>query len=428
MHDLAAPTSTTAPRRLPVYALMAGNTVSLVGSSMTNIALPWFVLQTTGSAAQTGLVAAAKVLPSFLAGVFGGAVVDRLGYKRVSVLSDLISLVGTALVPLLYATTGLAFWQLLVLVFASGLLTIPGLTARRALLPELASRAGMRIERINGAFESAQSLAMLLGPPLAGLLVVVMGAANVLWLDAATFAVSAALVAAVVPGYVAAVVPAVGGYWASLTAGLRFLWRDRVLRTLALGVGLSNFTGNGFYGVVLPVYANDAFGQATVFGAIIACGGAGQFAGALAYGAVGHRLPRRPLWVAAFLVAPVAIWTLAAGLPLPALLVALFVAGVVTGPVNPLMNTVRHERIPAELRGRVFSTFSAIATGSVPLGLLVAGTATEAVGVRLAAVGIACCSQAVGVLMPFLPALREMDQSGPPPNPLPTGRGRTTAT
>lgn len=410
MHDRAAPATTTTTHRLPVFALLAGNAVSLVGSNLSNIALPWFVLQTTGSAVQTGLVAGAKILPNLLTGVFGGAIVDRLGYKRVSVASDLVSLVGIALVPLLYATTGLAFWQLLTLVFVSGLLTIPGLTARRSLLPELAARAGIRLERANAAFESAQFLSQLLGPPLAGVLVVLMGAANVLWLDAATFAVSAALVAAAVPGAITTTTHAVGGYWASLVAGLRFLWRDRVLRTLAGGVMLSNFAGNGFFGVLLPVYAQETFGQATVLGLIVACGGAGQLAGALTYGAVGHHLPRRPLWLAAFLASPFGVWTLAAGAPLPVLLAVLFVTGVLSGPTNPLMNTVRHERIPPEMRGRVFSTFSAIAMAAIPLGLLAAGVATERLGVRLAAVGIAGCLHAVGVALCFLPALRAMDR------------------
>ena len=74
-------------------------------------------------------------------GIVGGAIFDRLGYRRVSIAADLVSGAGIAAIPLLYALGGLAFWQILALVFVGGLLTIPGLTARRSLLPELAAMA-----------------------------------------------------------------------------------------------------------------------------------------------------------------------------------------------------------------------------------------------------------------------------------------------
>ncbi|MGH2532079.1 MAG: hypothetical protein ACRDJW_07195 [Thermomicrobiales bacterium] len=118
-----------------------------------------------------GANGAAIFLPGFLAGIFGGTLVDRTGYKRFSVLADSVSGVGIGAIPLLYHTVGLAFWQLLILVFTGALLEVPGLTARRAMLPELAELAGMRLERVNASFESVRNLAMLVGPAAAGLLV-----------------------------------------------------------------------------------------------------------------------------------------------------------------------------------------------------------------------------------------------------------------
>ena len=77
--------------RWPLIALLAGNVVSLIGNALVIVALPWFVLQTTGSAAQAGLVGFAQVLPAFFAGVFGGTLVDRFGYKSMAIVSDLVS-------------------------------------------------------------------------------------------------------------------------------------------------------------------------------------------------------------------------------------------------------------------------------------------------------------------------------------------------
>ena len=186
-------------RRAPVYALMAGGAVSLVGNQLTAVAIPWFVLQTTGSAARTGLVAFFTLLPTIVAMVFGGALADRLGHRRMSVVSDLLSAATVAAIPLLHQTVGLPFGVLLALVFLGALLDAPGGTARSALIPDAAALAGLPLERVNGAFQAIQSLAGLVGPLLAGLLIAVMGESNVLWFDAATFVVSAAAVGFFVP-------------------------------------------------------------------------------------------------------------------------------------------------------------------------------------------------------------------------------------
>ncbi|MDP9363252.1 MAG: MFS transporter, partial [Chloroflexota bacterium] len=394
----------------PLVALLAANAVSLVGNTLTAVALPWYVLQTTGSATRTGLVAAVAVLPAFVAGILGGTLIDRVGYKRISVLADVVSGLAIAAVPLLYQTVGLAFWQLLALVFLGALLDIPGLTARRSLLPELAARAGWRLERANSAFESSQFLSLLLGPPLAGLLIAAVGASNVLWLDAATFAVSALLVVALVPAALPAERSTEGeGYFAELAAGFRFIHRDRLLLILALALMASNVLSGPLFAVLLPVYVEETFGRAEPLGLALAAIGLSSLAGSLLFGAVGHRVRRRPLWLAAFLLAPVELWILATDPSVPVLVAALALAGVVMGPVNPLLVTIRHERIPPDLRGRVFGTFSAVAVGAQPLGLLLAGFLIDGVGFRPTVLLLAGAAQLLGVLLLFAPTLREMD-------------------
>jgi MFS family permease len=396
--------------RAPARALLGANTISLVGSALTMIALPWFVLQTTGSAAMTGLAGFFIALPAFVAGIFGGALVDRLGYKRVSIATDLVSGVGIALIPLLHHTIGLAFWQLLALVFFGSLLSIPGLTARRAMLPELAALAGMRLERVNGSFEAAQHLALLLGPPLAGLLIVWLGATTVLWLDAASFAASALIVALGIPTVMDGKRPAgPSRYAADLAAGLRFLRGDRLLLALAISLAISNFFGNTLLAVLLPVYVKTMLGSATALGLLASAFGAGALAGAAIYGAIGHRLPRRAIWLAGFLISPLVFWMLTVQISLPLLMTVAALDGIISGPINPLLVTIRHERIPIELRGRIFSTFSAIAQAVVPLGILLAGMSIDGIGLRPTIIAIAACTQLVGITMVFVPAFHDMN-------------------
>src|SRR4051794_38289704 len=265
---------------------------------LTAVALPWFVLETTNSPAKAGLTGFSVALAQFAAGILGGGVVDRLGFKRSSVISDLVSGVGIVLIPFLYVTIGLAFWQLLVLVFVGALLDIPGITARRSLLPELTALARQPLERANAAYEGNQYLASLLGPPLAGLLVAKMGEVNVLWLDASSFAVSAMIVVIAVPGGIsAAVAKTRGRFRDEIAEGIQFLRNEPVLRVLAISVGLTNFLGGPFYVVLLPVYVLRTGGDASDLGLLIAALGAGSLVGAVIFGAIGHRLPRRATWI-----------------------------------------------------------------------------------------------------------------------------------
>lgn len=177
----------------PLLALMAADTISRLGSSLTAVAIPWFVLVTTGSVARTGAVVFAGGVGVVPALFFGGAVVDRLAYRRASISADLAAAVVVAAIPLLYHTTGLPLALLIPLVLLEALLNTPAQVARYSALPEFAERAGWRFGRANAIFDASLTLAALLGPVLAGLLIALVGAGNVLWLDAASFGASALL-------------------------------------------------------------------------------------------------------------------------------------------------------------------------------------------------------------------------------------------
>ena len=402
----------TTRNRIPIVALLAANTVSEIGSTLTLIALPWFVLQTTGSAARTGLTGFSVALPGFLVGIFGGTVVDRLGYRRSSVIADLVSGIGIGLVPTLFLTVGLPFALLLALVFVGSMLAIPGLTARRSMLPELAGLGDVRRERINAAFESIQQLALLLGPPLAGVLIVVLGPSTVLWIDAGSFAFSAVVVGLAVPSF--RVQPATAAperYLDQLVEGVRFLLREPLLRAMAIVLGLFNGLEVPAFAVVLPVYARRLLGGPTALGLLASAVGAGSLAGAAAYGVFGHRLSRRTLWFAGYLLSPIEYWVLVSHLPLPALLAVFVGFGMAMGPINPLMVTIRHERIPAAMRGRVFATYSAISQLASPLGIVVVGFAIQGLGLQPTLIVLAVAVQLAALSLFGVGAFRSMDRT-----------------
>jgi MFS family permease len=402
------------PDRRPLGALLISTIVSLIGSQFTLIALPWFVLTTTGSASKAGLVGFATLLPGLVVGIFGGIFVDRLGYRRVSIVADMVSGVSILAIPVIYETVGLQFWQLLTLVFFGSLLKVLSITAHRSMVPEFAARAQLPLDRVNALFESLQNLALLLGTPLAGLMVAIAGARNVLFVDAATFAISAALIAVWVPKSLFPK-PATesGGYLRNTLAGLAFIRRDRLLWPMVILLSASNATGSAVIGLLLPVYVEDHFGSAKSVGLAIAAVGAGAFLGSAIYGMTAHRVSRRLLWQAGFMLVPLEFWVFTISPGIALLVVAFFLTGIAMGPINPLMVTVRHERSPEHLRGRVFSTYAAVAMAASPFGILVTGFAIERGGFTPSVIGLAICAQLIGVATLLVPAFRTMDEPLP---------------
>jgi len=402
-------------RRLPLVALFVANAVSMTGSVLTLIAIPWFVLQTTGSAARAGLTAFASALAVVIASLFGGALVDRLGHRRTSILGDLTSGTAVALVPVLYYTVGLAFWQLLILVFFANVFDAPGTTARTSLVPTVAESAGVSLERASATLQVVQRGARLVGAPLAGVLIAILGTSRLLWVDAATFGFSALLIGLAISSPAVSMAPsedeaASGGYLHQVREGFRYIGQDRLTRAIVLTVMVTNFLDAPLFSVIMPVYAKRVLGSAVDLGLMVSAFGGGAVIGALGFGIVGHRLPRRAVFVACFIVLGLPFWLLASLPPFPATLAALVVSGVASGPINPIIYTVVYERVPRAMLGRVFSAVTAGAFLAIPLGVLIAGYLIDALGIHITMIGVAASYLVVTLSLTLNPAMTTMDR------------------
>src|SRR5262245_46693891 len=409
-------TQSTPKNSVPIWALFIANAISLVGNVLSAIAIPWFVLQTTGSATRTGITGFFTVLPVVLAGFFGGTLVDRLGYKRTSIIADIASGVTTALIPLLYFTVGLEFWQLMVLVFLGALLDSPGSTARSALIPELAELAHMPIERATSLIHIIERGARLVGAPLSGLLIAVIGTENVLWLDAASFFISAIIIGFTVripePEHPVETEPR-GKYFDELHAGLRFIYEDKLILAIVVTVMITNFLDAIYGGVVQPVFVKQVYGQALDLGLLIAANGAGAVIGALIFSAIGPRLPRHAVFVVAFMLTSLRFFLFAT---YHALWIAIpfgVFASLGAGPLNPIIGAVSFERIPKNMRGRVGGAIDAGAWSAMPLGMLIGGVLTEQLGVRPMLIGLGVIYLITTLSMAFIPAMKEMNRRVP---------------
>lgn len=399
-----------AKKRLRLTTIFIANAVSMIGSELTLIAIPWFVLQTTGSASKTGLTAFFETLPAVIAGIFGGAIIDRLGYRRACIIADVGSGVTIALVPLLYFTVGLAFWQLLVFVFCSALFAVASATSLTSLLPEVAGAAGVSLEQANSTFWAIQRGAALIGAPLAGILIGIIGTSNVLWIDAATFLFSAVAIALIIPNLATSLNAETSHrYLSDVKEGLQFIHRHRLILTLVLTVVLTNFLDAPLFSVIMPVFVKERFQNAVDLGLAVAAFGGGGLVGAIVTFAWGERLPRRAVFAGSFILSGLLFWALAALPPLPITIGVLAIAGLASGPLNPILLTVVQELVPASMRGRIFGALAAVANMAVPFGVVLAGYLLDLIHLQSVLFFVAICYSLVTLSLLFNPVLHEMN-------------------
>jgi MFS family permease len=373
--------------RLAIPSLVTATTISNIGNNLTALAIPWFVLVTTGSAARTGVVAAAVALAVLLGGFFGGTITDRQGFKRVSIASDVASGFFVALVPTFYYLGILHFWVLLVLTFMASLLDAPGWSARRSMLPDLAARTATPLERANSILEVAQSAASFVGPLLAGVLIAAMSVASVLYLDTASFAFSAALIGLAIylpHARASRILPGEKppSLFRESTEGVRFAMGQPLVRSMMFVGVIANFLFTPMFGVAIPVYAKRTFDDPRAFGLLIGGFGIGAVLGVVAYGAIGTRVRRYPIFISGIIFGAACLWLLPSTPYLAVSIIGAIGMGIGLGPVNVITMTVIQEIVPRDLLGRVMGSLGAMTQIAAPIGLLIAGVAIEWLGVK----------------------------------------------
>jgi MFS family permease len=398
--------------RLPVFALLVANTLSFLAEAITVVAIPWFVFELTGSAAKVGLIGFFTVLPRILAIFLGGQLVDRAGFRTSSVVSDVLSGASVCGIPLLYMAGELTFSWLVVLVIIGAVLDGPGATAKEAAVPELASMAGIELDRMNALFQGSRRLSAFIGPMIAGFLVAWVGSSNVLWVNAAAFGLSALLVLSLVPS-IASREPepeSPGSFWANTTLGFRFLRQHRLLFWLAGFLCLTNFLEAPLSTVQIPAIVRENYGSADKVGMLLGAHGVGALIGTIVFSAISPKLPRRTTFITSFLLCSPLGLVFAMAPPYPVAVAASLVMGLFAGPLNPILMSVRQERVPIRYRARVFGTLMTLAFIAIPLGQLGGGYMVEWFGVQAVFAGVAVVYIAVVVSMFFTPVLHEMDE------------------
>ena len=405
-------------------ALMAG-----AGNGISIVAFPWLVLQRNGSALDASIVAMAGTLPLLASTVIAGAAVDYIGRRRVSMISDALSALSVAAVPVIALAFGVHAVNVAVLATLAALgaaFDPAGMTARETMLPEAATRAGWTLDHANSVYEAVFNLAYIVGPGIGGLLIATLGGINTMWVTAGAFGLSIIAIAvlrlegagkpdrAAVPEKV----------WAGIVEGLSFVWHTPVLRTLAF----VDLAATGLYmpmeSVLFPKYFTDR-NEPAQLGWVLMSLSIGGLVGALGYAVLSKYMSRRATMLTAVLTLGVAMTVIAFLPPLPVILVLCAVVGLVYGPIAPIYNYVMQTRAPQRLRGRVVGVMGSLAYAAGPLGLILAGPLADAAGLHATFLALSLPMLLLGLVAIFLPALRDLDRS--PAAESESGSGRRSA-
>ena len=361
-----------------IRALVGAEVVSSIGSSMTVLSLPWFVLVTTGSATKLGLVLGIGSIPFVTLPLFAGSLIARIGARQTMVIADAARFPLLAAIPALYSLDALSFPLLVVLVALTSVFTAAHMPAQRLILVEVVGEEESLVARVNAYLDGAQTAAPLVGPALAGVLIAALGPSNVLYVDAATFGVAAIAVALFVPRRK----PVTEAEERGLLAGVRYILRSRLLVVLCITM----LTMGSFFALfvtTLPVFAYSEYDQnSRIAGVFYAAMGAGALLGMPVVSGVVRRFGALHVAAAALVLASIPKLLLV--FPLPAVGVAAVL--VLQGFFGPLTGapifTVITTRIPAALRTKVLSAALGVMFLTGPLGQIAAGPLINAVGTR----------------------------------------------
>jgi MFS family permease len=353
------------------------------GNSAVHVAIPWLVLETTGSSAQAGIVLGLSGLSIIFTAPLIGGLIAILGARPVSVWADIISGTSVLLFPIIGTLFGLNIASLLVIAIFGAMFDPAGGTARKSLIQPVVEKEGLSLTKFNGTYEAVATIGTVIGPTAAALAISIIGVNATFYVIAVVF-VFASATASFIPvitvrgakGKVFSVSNVVG----ETRLGVGTLWRDKPLLSL---VGLYTMLTAIYMpveSIVLSRYFQD-LDEPQTLGFVLSAMSVGIVIGALQFHrAVRMLSPRNLVVISMSLIGAVVCGM--AFLPGAVAFIGLGLAlGLAFGPVSPLTNYLVQRRVPQHLHGPVFGTQFSLTHLALPAGTLGLGLIVQSVSI-----------------------------------------------
>jgi MFS family permease len=378
------------------------------GNSAVHVAIPWLVLETTGSSAQAGIVLGLSGLSVIFTAPLIGGLIAILGARPVSVWADIISGTSVLLFPIIGTLFGLNIASLLVIAIFGAMFDPAGGTARKSLIQPVVEKEGLSLTKFNGTYEAVATIGTVIGPTAAALAISIIGVNATFYVIAVVF-VFASATASLIPvitvrgdkGKVFSVSNVVG----ETRLGVSTLWRDKPLLSL---VGLYTMLTAIYMpveSIVLSRYFQD-LDEPQTLGFVLSAMSVGIVIGALQFHRAVRILSPRNLVVISMSLIGAAVCGMAF-LPGAIAFIGLGLAlGLAFGPVSPLTNYLVQRRVPQHLHGPVFGTQFSLTHLALPAGTLALGLIVQSVSIAPLLFVIGALFIAVTLLVGFFGPLR----------------------
>jgi MFS family permease len=389
------------------------NLAGVISGSVLFIAMPWLALELTGSSAQSALVIAASSIPGLLLSPVMGSLIDAIGRRRVAWAAEAITVLTTIAFPVVAFFGAINLGTMMLLAVLRNLIAPGGQSARKALLPDVAAKAGLGLDRANSIHEAVFSAGFSVGPAVGAFAIYLAGPYAAFWVAALAGAASSAF--AFFVRVVEKQEPATEDDDKSkplryALEGIKALGRFPAVAIIFAALLSISVIYIPVEMVVLPRYYN-SIGQPEGLGILISVMAGVGVAGSLAFEWLHKRMSyanilRLTMFGIAAGMTPMAFLP-----PQWAMLACGVVLGLTWGPIIPLMNTVVQTLVPANLRGRVFSLEMAIWNASPMVSFIVIGISVDSFGVQPVYLTLAALVILASILVTSAPQMRELSDS-----------------
>ncbi len=391
---------------------------SLMGNSVAGVVMPLVLLSRTGDVLAAGCLALICAVPQVLAGIVGGALLDRLNRRDVAVASDLVSAACVAALPVVDAVAGLSFGWFVLFGVLGAVGDVPGMTARDTLLPAVAERDRRDLQSFVGVQQTVESVVTVVGPAFAAIAMGAFGPINALWITSGLSVLAVLAMLTVPRGVGGAHLPSHGKGHAPrplLREALRDAGRgfsllvrgDRLLlSSVALALLLVMAVG-GFQGLVLPAYYS-SMGTPELVGFVTSACSLGTLVGSLVYTRFALDLSRRLWYVLSFLGMSCGIAVIGLLPDLPLMIAGAAVLGFSAGPLAALLNFFVFDSVPEADRGSVLGTQNALYLAASPASMFLCSAMVTAFGLRAASLLLIASWTALAVFALSMKTMRRI--------------------
>jgi len=381
--------------------LFAGQLISQIGDALNKVALLWFVYDLTGSALKMMVIGVLQTIPPLLFGPLIGVYLDRLSKKKVMIWIDLLRTLLILLIPTLYAAQALTLERLYILVFLTAIVSTVFGPALASAVPLIVERS--RFTAANAFIQSTTNIGVLMGPALSGLGIALIGAQNVLYVDSATFLISALCLMPIrmrEPLTSPRWLNPSGSMIQDLLIGFRFVFlQHRMVFMLMVTAALFNLGASAFM-FLLPVFAEQSLGVGPVeLGWLWSILGTGMLAAStcLVWIKQGNLHRRLRIISGSMVVGGLAVGGLGfLETPLIASALMLIIGGS-TALLTPVVFALLQEITPVPLLGRVFTAFTTGGMACAMAGMMGFGWIADTVGPSVSLIGISLVLLATAV-------------------------------